>query len=66
MLEGCRSRGIIRYAKLTGHCEVWLLHQEARTPSLTELGSIEYWLCANAMEIRALEAKAVVVNVFIV
>lgn len=52
--------------RLTGHCVIWLLHQNCLLASETEFGSIWYWLCADANESRALEAIAAAVKVFIV
>lgn len=50
--------------RLTGHCVIWLLHQNCLSDSLTEFGSIVYKDCPNAFESRALEAMMVAVEVF--
>jgi hypothetical protein len=51
---------------LTGHCVIWLLHQNCLVESLTLLGLIWYCSCAYAKESRALEARVVAAKVFMV
>jgi len=49
---------------LTGHCVIWLLHQNCFVESLTDEGDIWYCSCPYAKESRALEAMAVAAKVF--
>ena len=52
--------------RLTGHCVIWLLHQNVRKLSGTLEGSIWYVPWADAIESRALEAMTAAVEVFMV